>query len=171
MLAPEDSVCPGFAGGAGVQHVIQTQLAIIAFLCWEVSRFNDPQLEHIVHPSAVILELKQGVLLLDYNSPYLHQSESFNLFRWCDEITDHIIPVKLLHWENEQTSAASTLLGLTARCRFSIHLSLSDAERQAKHFVPELVVTWGDKMSGPCIFTSNMKMITRRSCEKIRTIR
>ena len=35
----------------------------------------------------------------------------------------------------------STLLGFTARCRFSIHLSLSAAERQAKHFVPDDVVT------------------------------
>lgn len=39
------------------------------------------------------------------------------------------------------TNIVSTLLGLTARCRFSIHLSLSEAERQAKHLVPELVVT------------------------------
>lgn len=34
-----------------------------------------------------------------------------------------------------------TLFGLTALCRFSIHLSLSAADRQAKHFVPEAVVT------------------------------
>lgn len=36
-----------------------------------------------------------------------------------------------------------TLLGLTALCRFSIHLSLSAAERHAKHLVPDAVVTWG----------------------------
>lgn len=35
-----------------------------------------------------------------------------------------------------------TLLGFTALWRFSIHLSLSAAERQAKHFVPDDVVTW-----------------------------
>lgn len=74
MLAPEDCVGPGFAGGAGIKHVIQTQLTIIAFLSWEVSSFNDPQLEHIVNPSAVILKDERGVLLLDYYSPYLHQS-------------------------------------------------------------------------------------------------
>lgn len=34
-----------------------------------------------------------------------------------------------------------TLLGLTALCRFSIHLSLSAAERHAKHLVPDAVVT------------------------------
>ena len=34
-----------------------------------------------------------------------------------------------------------TLFGFTALCRFSIHLSLSAAERQAKHFVPDDVVT------------------------------
>lgn len=40
---------------------------------------------------------------------------------------------------------SATLFGLTARCRFSIHLSLSEADRQAKHFVPELVVTCGKR--------------------------
>lgn len=73
MLAPEDGVGPGFAGGACVQHVIQTQLTIVAFLRWKVSSFDDPQLEHIVHSSAVVLEAKRGVLLLNYNSPYRHQ--------------------------------------------------------------------------------------------------
>ena len=34
-----------------------------------------------------------------------------------------------------------TLLGLTALCRFSIHVSLSAAERHAKHLVPDAVVT------------------------------
>lgn len=47
----------------------------------------------------------------------------------------------------ENLCAESTLFGLTARCRFSIHLSLSEAERQAKHFVPELVVTWRQSLS------------------------
>lgn len=64
VLAPEDGVSPGFAGGACVQHVIQTQLTIVAFLSRKVSSFNDPQLEDIVHPSAVVLEVKQKVLLL-----------------------------------------------------------------------------------------------------------
>ncbi len=40
------------------------------------------------------------------------------------------------------TESAGTLLGLMARCRFSIHLSLSAAERHAKHLVPDAVVTW-----------------------------
>ncbi len=73
MLAPEDGVSPGFAGGACVQHVIQTQLTIVAFLSRKISSFNDPQLKHIVHPSAVVLKVKQGVLLLHNNSPYSHQ--------------------------------------------------------------------------------------------------
>lgn len=88
MLAPEDCVGPGFAGGSCVQHVIQTQLTIVAFLSWEVSRFNDPQLEHIVHPSAVVLKLEHGVLLLHYNSPYLHQFLMLHCGS-CDEMTDH----------------------------------------------------------------------------------
>ena len=70
MLAPEDGVRAGLAGGARVQHVVQTQLAVVAFLSWEVPRLDDPQLEHIVHPSAVVLETKRGVLLLHYNSPF-----------------------------------------------------------------------------------------------------
>ena len=74
MLAPEDGVGPGFAGGARVQHVIQTQLTIVTFLSREVSSFDDPQLEHIVHPSAVVLELKRRVLLRHYSSPRLHPS-------------------------------------------------------------------------------------------------
>lgn len=74
MLAPEDCVGPGFAGGACVQHVIQTQLTIVAFLSWKVSSFNDPQLEHIVNSSAVVLEATRGVLLLHYNSPYIYLS-------------------------------------------------------------------------------------------------
>lgn len=70
VLAPEDRVSPRFAGGSCVQHVVQTQLAVVAFLCGKVSSFDDPQLEHVVHPSAVVLETKRGVLLLDYNSPH-----------------------------------------------------------------------------------------------------
>lgn len=76
MLAPENGVGAGLAGGACVQHVVQTQLTIIAFLSWKVSRFDDPQLEDIIHPSAVILEVKRGVLLLHYNSPYLKLSHN-----------------------------------------------------------------------------------------------
>lgn len=74
MLAPEDGVGPGFAGGACIQHVVQTKLTIVAFLSWKVTSFNDPQLEHIVNPPAVVLKLKRGVLLLDNNSPYLYLS-------------------------------------------------------------------------------------------------
>lgn len=70
MLAPEHGVGPGFAGGACVQHVIQTQFTIVAFLSWKVSSFDDPQLEHIFHPSAVVLVGRRGVLLLHYYSPY-----------------------------------------------------------------------------------------------------
>lgn len=75
MLAPEDGVGPGFAGGARVQHVVQTQLTIVALLGRKVSSFDDPQFEHIVHPSAVVLKMKRGVLLLHYSSPYSHLSK------------------------------------------------------------------------------------------------
>lgn len=42
VLAPEDSIGPGFAGGAGVQHVIQTQFTIIALFGWEFPSLYDP---------------------------------------------------------------------------------------------------------------------------------
>lgn len=74
MLAPEDRVGPGLAGGACIQHVIQTKLTIIAFLSWKVSSFNDPQLEHVINSSAVVLKGTRGALLLHYNSPYSY---------WC----------------------------------------------------------------------------------------
>lgn len=80
----------------------------------------DPQLEHIVHPSAVVLHEHRGALLRFYNShPSGFSLKSQKVF-----------------------NQLSTLFGFMARCRFSIHLSLSEAERQAKHFVPELVVTY-----------------------------
>lgn len=42
-----------------------------------------------------------------------------------------------------------TLLGCTARRRFSIHLSRSAADRQEKHLLPDDVVTCGGQ-KGPC---------------------
>lgn len=55
VLAPEDGVGAGLAGGACVQHVVQAQLAVVALLGRELSGLDDPQLEHVVHPSAVVL--------------------------------------------------------------------------------------------------------------------
>lgn len=86
MLAPENGVGPGFAGGACIQHVIKTKLTIVALLSRKVSSLNDPQLEHIVHPSAVVLKAKRGVLLLHYNSPYSHQFVMLQPAS-CDKIT------------------------------------------------------------------------------------
>lgn len=59
-----------------------------------------------------------------------------------------------------------TLLGLTALCRFSIHLSLSAAERHAKHLVPDAVVTWGYIASGKFISHSHLSLWNRRCQEK-----
>lgn len=56
MFSPEDRVGAGFAGGARVQHVVQTKLAVVAFLSWKISSLNYPQLEHILHPPAVVLK-------------------------------------------------------------------------------------------------------------------
>lgn len=55
VLAPEDSVGARFAGGACVQHVVQTQFTVIAFFGWQLTGLNDPELQDIVHPPAVVL--------------------------------------------------------------------------------------------------------------------
>lgn len=55
VLAPEDGVGAGLAGGPGVQHVIQAQLAVVALLGRELAGFDYPQFEHVVHPPAVVL--------------------------------------------------------------------------------------------------------------------
>lgn len=55
MLAPKHSVSARLAGGPGVQHVIQTKFAVVALLGWKLAGLNDPELQHIVHPSTVVL--------------------------------------------------------------------------------------------------------------------
>lgn len=55
VLSPEDGVGAGLAGGAGVQHVVQAQLAVVALLSRELTGFNYPQFQHIVHPPAIVL--------------------------------------------------------------------------------------------------------------------
>lgn len=59
VLAPEDSIGPGFAGGAGVQHVIQTQFTIIALFGWEFPSLYDPQLQNVVDTSTVVLSKRK----------------------------------------------------------------------------------------------------------------
>ena len=56
VLAPEDGVGAGLAGGAGVQHVVQAQFAVVAFLSRQLPRLDDPQLQDVVYPPAVVLE-------------------------------------------------------------------------------------------------------------------
>lgn len=55
VLAPEDSVGAGFAGGACVQHVVQTQFTVVAFFGRQFPGLNDPELQDVVHPPAVVL--------------------------------------------------------------------------------------------------------------------
>lgn len=56
VLAPEDGVGARLAGGARVQHVVQAQLAVVALLGRQLARLDDPQLQHVVHPPAVVLQ-------------------------------------------------------------------------------------------------------------------
>lgn len=55
VFAPEDSVGAGFAGGACVQHVIQTQFTVIAFFGRQLPGLDDPELQDVIHPPAVVL--------------------------------------------------------------------------------------------------------------------
>lgn len=59
VLAPEDGVGARLAGGARVQHVVQAQLAIVALLGRELAGLDDPQLQHVVHPPAVVLHARR----------------------------------------------------------------------------------------------------------------
>ena len=56
VFTPEDGVRSGLAGGACVQHVIQAELAVVAFLGWELPCLDNPKLQDIVHPPTVVLE-------------------------------------------------------------------------------------------------------------------
>lgn len=58
VLTPKDSIGSGFAGGAGVKHVIQAQLTIIALFGWEFTGLDDPQLQNVVDASTVVLSTK-----------------------------------------------------------------------------------------------------------------
>lgn len=55
VLAPKDSVSARLAGGSGVQHVIQTKFAVVALLGRKLTGLNDPQFQHVVHPTTVVL--------------------------------------------------------------------------------------------------------------------
>lgn len=55
VLAPKNSVSARLAGGSGVQHVIQTKFAVVALLGRKLTGLNDPQFQHVVHPTTVVL--------------------------------------------------------------------------------------------------------------------
>lgn len=55
VLAPKNSVSARLAGGSGIQHVIQTKFAVVALLGRKLTGLNDPQFQHVVHPTTVVL--------------------------------------------------------------------------------------------------------------------
>lgn len=71
VLAPKNSVSARLAGGSGVQHVIQTKFAVVALLGRKLTGLNDPQFQHVVHPTTVVLRgetetsIKHGELYTD----------------------------------------------------------------------------------------------------------
>lgn len=58
VLSPEDIVSLEFTGGAGVEGVIQTELAEVFLFGWQVLRLDDPQLQHVLYPATVVLETR-----------------------------------------------------------------------------------------------------------------
>lgn len=56
VLPPEHIVALQLAGGAGVERVVQAQLAEVFLFGWQVLGLDDPQLQHVLHPAAVVLE-------------------------------------------------------------------------------------------------------------------
>lgn len=66
VLTPEHSVGSGFAGGAGVKHVIQAQFTIIALFGWEFTGLDDPQLQNIVDASTVVLSVGNRIIFASY---------------------------------------------------------------------------------------------------------
>lgn len=56
VLPPEDVVGLELAGGAGVQRVVQAQLAEVFLFGWQVLGLDDPQLQQVFHPATVVLE-------------------------------------------------------------------------------------------------------------------
>lgn len=59
VLAPEDSVGAGFAGGACIQHVVQTQFTVVTFFGWQLPGLDDPELQDIVHSPTVVLSVRK----------------------------------------------------------------------------------------------------------------
>lgn len=60
VLAPKNSVSARLAGGSCVQHVIQTEFAVVALLGRKLAGLDDPQFQHIVHPTTVVLRGDEG---------------------------------------------------------------------------------------------------------------
>lgn len=58
VFPPEQAVRAGFAGGAGVQHIIQTQLTEILLFRWQIFGLDDPQTEDVFRSSAVVLMME-----------------------------------------------------------------------------------------------------------------
>ena len=55
VFSPEDGVGARLAGRARVQHVVQAKLAVVALLGGKLARLDDPQLQDVVDPPAVVL--------------------------------------------------------------------------------------------------------------------
>lgn len=67
VLPPEHVVGLQLAGGAGVERVVQAQLAEVFLLGRQVLGFDDPQLQHVLHPAAVVLETGKKRGSVQYN--------------------------------------------------------------------------------------------------------
>lgn len=58
VLSPEDIVCFQLAGCAGIQGIIQAQLAEVLLLGRKIFGFDHPQPKGVLYPTAVVLETR-----------------------------------------------------------------------------------------------------------------
>lgn len=56
VLSPEDVVGLELAGGAGVERVVEAELTVVFLFGRQILGFDDPQPQHVLDPSAVVLE-------------------------------------------------------------------------------------------------------------------
>lgn len=61
VLAPEQAVVASFAGGPGVEDVVQTQLTEILLLGGQVFGFDDPESQQVLRSPTVVLKNRLGL--------------------------------------------------------------------------------------------------------------
>lgn len=58
VFSPKDIVSLEFAGGAGVERVVETELTEVFLFGWQVFGLDDPQPQQVLYPPTVVLQVK-----------------------------------------------------------------------------------------------------------------